>query len=168
MKHARIWYIIADGGRARFVERDEAGAYRTVVSFDSADRHERSHDMGRDRPARVKESANSARHAVEPRHDLHEAAKEDFIALVATEIEAEHGRDQFDRLVLVAPPGVLDRAEAEIVQADGQDRRQRSPEGFDQGAGSRLDRAPFPDRLTAHRALHTPIEPLAGDDNSET
>jgi len=107
MKHARIWYIIADGGRARFVERDEAGAYRTVVSFDSADRHERSHDMGRDRPARVKESANSARHAVEPRHDLHEAAKEDFIALVATEIEAEHGRDQFDRLVLVAPPGVL-------------------------------------------------------------
>jgi protein required for attachment to host cells len=107
MKHARIWYVIADGGRARFVERDEAGAYRTVVSFDSADRHERSHDLGRDRPARVKESANSARHAVEPRRDLHEAAKEDFIALVAAEIEAEHGRDQFDRLVLIAPPGVL-------------------------------------------------------------
>ena len=55
----------------------------------------------------MKESANSARHAVEPRDDLHEAAKQDFIALVAAEIEAEHGRDQFDRLVLVAPPGVL-------------------------------------------------------------
>ena len=27
MKHARIWYIIADGGRARFVERDETGAF---------------------------------------------------------------------------------------------------------------------------------------------
>ena len=55
----------------------------------------------------MKESANAARHAVEPRRDLHEAAKEDFIALVAEEIEAEHGRDQFDRLVLIAPPGVL-------------------------------------------------------------
>lgn len=107
MKHARIWYIIADGGRARFVERDETGAYRTVLSFVAAEMHKRSRDLGLDRPARVKESANSARHAVEPRRDLHEAAKEDFIAIVAEEIEAEHGRDQFDRLVLIAPPGVL-------------------------------------------------------------
>jgi protein required for attachment to host cells len=107
MKHARIWYIVADGGRARFVERDETGAYRTVLSFVAADMHKRTSDLGLDRPARVKESANSARHAVEPRRDLHEAAKEDFIALVAEEIEAEHGRDQFDRLVLIAPPGVL-------------------------------------------------------------
>jgi protein required for attachment to host cells len=107
MKHARIWYIIADGGRARFVERDEAGSFRTVLSFDAAELHKRSHDLGRDRPSRVKESANSARHAVEPRRDLHQAAKADFIALVAEEVEAEHGKDQFDSLVLVAPPGVL-------------------------------------------------------------
>jgi hypothetical protein len=73
MKHARIWYIIADGGRARFVERDEAGAYRTVLGFVAAEMHKRSRDLGLDRPARVKESANSARH-VEPRRDLHEAA----------------------------------------------------------------------------------------------
>jgi protein required for attachment to host cells len=107
MKHARIWYIIADGGRARFVERDEQGAYRTVVSFVAAELHDRSSDLGRDRPARVKESANAARHAVEPRRDLHEAAKEDFVKLVAEQIEAEHGRDQFDSLVLIAPPRVL-------------------------------------------------------------
>ena len=69
--------------------------------------HKRSRDLGLDRPARVKESANAARHAVEPRRDLHEAAKEDFIALVAEDIEAGHGRDQFDRLVLIAPPRVL-------------------------------------------------------------
>ena len=107
MKHPRTWYIIADGGRARFVERDETGAYRTVLSFVAADMHKRSRDLGLDRPARVKESANAARHAVEPRRDLHEAAKEDFIALVAEDIEAGHGRDQFDRLVLIAPPRVL-------------------------------------------------------------
>ena len=107
MKHPRTWYIIADGGRARFVERDETGAYRTVLSFVAAEMHKRSRDLGLGRPARVKESANAARHAVEPRRDLHEAAKEDFIALVAEDIEAGHGRDQFDRLVLIAPPRVL-------------------------------------------------------------
>ena len=107
MKHARIWYIIADGGRARFVERDEQGTYRTVVSFVAADMHKRSSDLGRDRPARAQESGSPTRHAIQPRRDLHAAAKEDFVKLVAEEIEAEHGRDQFDRLVLIAPPRVL-------------------------------------------------------------
>ena len=107
MKKAKIWYVIADGGRARFVERDENGAFGTVVSFVAAELHARSSDLGRDRPARVKESANAARHAVEPRRDLHEAAKEDFVKLVAKQLEAEHKRGQFDSLVLVAPPRVL-------------------------------------------------------------
>jgi protein required for attachment to host cells len=107
MTDAKLWYVIADGGRARFVERDEQGAYRTVLSFVASDLHKRSSDLGRDRPSRVMESAGPGRSAVEPRRDLHEAAKEDFIALVAEQIAAEHGRGQFDSLVLVAPPGVL-------------------------------------------------------------
>jgi protein required for attachment to host cells len=107
MKHAKLWYVIADGGRARFVERDETGAFKTVLSFVSSELHERSHDLGLDHPARVKESANSAHHAIEPRRDLHMAAKEDFVKLVAETLDAEHGRGQFDSLVLVAPPRVL-------------------------------------------------------------
>ena len=107
MKNTKIWYVIADGGRARFVERDDRGAYRTVLSFVASELHERARDLGLDRPARVKESATPARHAVEPRRDLHEAAKEDFVKLVAEQLDAEHGRGQFDKLVLVAPAGVL-------------------------------------------------------------
>jgi protein required for attachment to host cells len=107
MKNTKIWYVIADGGRARFVERDDRGAYRTVLSFVASELHERARDLGLDRPARVKESATPARHAVEPRRDLHEAAKEDFVKLVAEQLDAEHGRGQFDELVLVAPAGVL-------------------------------------------------------------
>jgi protein required for attachment to host cells len=105
--NAKLWYVIADGGRARFVERDERGAFRTVASFVSTELHERASHLGLDRPARVKESANSARHAIEPRRDLHEAAKQDFIKLVANELDAGHGRGEFDQLMLVAPPGVL-------------------------------------------------------------
>jgi protein required for attachment to host cells len=125
MKHAKIWYVIADGGRARFVARDESGAFRTVVSFVASELHQRSHDLGLDRPARAKESASPARHAIEPRRDLHEAAKEDFVRLVADKLDKEHGRGQFDSLVLVAPPGVLTKLKeslskpiAEIVASD--------------------------------------------------
>jgi protein required for attachment to host cells len=106
MKHAKIWYVIADGGRARFVERDEGGEFRTVSSFVASELHKRAHDLGLDRPPRTKESASPARHAIEPRRDLHQAAKEDFVKLVAGQLEEEHKRG-FDGLVLVAPSRVL-------------------------------------------------------------
>ena len=48
-----------------------------------------------------------SRSAVEPRRDLHEAAKEDFVRTVAAELAALHGQGQFDELVIVAPPRVL-------------------------------------------------------------
>ena len=107
MKRAKLWYVIADGGRARFVARDEEGAFRTLSSFVSTELHKSTHELGRDRPARVKESATPARHAVEPRRDLHEAAKDDFIRTVATELAAQLKDGKFDELVLVAPPGVI-------------------------------------------------------------
>lgn len=107
MKKAKQWFVIADGGRARFVERDEAGAFRTVSSFVSPELHEKSSDLGADRPARVQDSAGPGRHAVEPRRDLHQAAKDDFIREVAGQLDAEQKQGSFDELVLVAPPGVL-------------------------------------------------------------
>jgi protein required for attachment to host cells len=107
MNQTKLWYVIADGGRARFIAQDEHGAFRTVLSFVAAELHQRSSDLGRDRPSRVMESAGPGRSAVEPRRDLHEAAKEDFLAIVAEKIESEHGDGQFDSLVLVAPPKVL-------------------------------------------------------------
>ena len=107
MKKPRLWYVIADGGRARFVERDEDGAFRTLSSFVSTELHKSAHELGRDRPARVNESASPARSAVEPRRDLHEAAKEDFIRTVADTLAGDLKDGKFDELVLVAPPGVI-------------------------------------------------------------
>ena len=107
MKKSTIWYVIADGGRARFVARDEEGAFRTLSSFVSTELHKSAHELGKDRPARVKESASPARSAIEPRRDLHEAAKEDFIAAVAETLASEQKDGKFDELVLVAPPGVI-------------------------------------------------------------
>ena len=137
MKQAKLWYVIADGGRARFVERDEEGAFRTLSSFVSTELHQSAHELGRDRPARVKESASPSRHAVEPRRDLHEAAKEEFVRTVGTELAHRHGQGQFDELVLVAPPGVIAELKELVEQADGQGRRQGAAQGPDQSPGSR-------------------------------
>ena len=116
MKKPRLWYVIADGGRARFVERDEEGAFRTLSSFVSTELHKSAPELGRDRPARVKESPNPARHAVEPRRDLHEAAKEDFVRTVAETFAAELKDGKFDELVLVAPPGVISELKGSLTK----------------------------------------------------
>ncbi len=116
MKKAKVWYAIADGGRARFVERDERGAYRTVVSFDSADLHHKASDLASDGPGRVMESATPARSAVEPRQDPKRAAKEDFVKLVADELAAEHERGAFDQLMLVAPARVLTELKQKLAK----------------------------------------------------
>jgi Protein required for attachment to host cells. len=114
MKRKRLWYVIADGGRARFVERDLNGAFRTISNFVSTELHAKSHDLGVDHPARVRESANAERHAIEPRRDLHAAAKEDFIRSVADALAAEDG--QFDELVLVAPARVLSQLKDSLAK----------------------------------------------------
>jgi protein required for attachment to host cells len=107
MKKKNLCYVIADGGRARLVERDETGAYRTVSSFVSTELHKSTHELGLDRPARAKESGSPTRHAIEPRRDLHEAAKEDFIRTLAADLATLQKQGEFDALVLVAPPRVL-------------------------------------------------------------
>lgn len=107
MKKPKLLYVIADGGRARFVGRDENGAFRTEVSFVSKDLHSRARDLGADRPGRVMESATTGRSAMEPRKDPKEAAKENFVTVIADALANERERGAFEELMLVAPAGVL-------------------------------------------------------------
>lgn len=104
MNRLRIWYVVADGGRARIVEqRHGQEAFDTRQELVAADIHRRSHDLGTERPGRTHESGTSAHHAVQPRNDLHRAAKEDFVHEVAALLNEASRRDEFDGLVLVAP-----------------------------------------------------------------
>lgn len=112
MKHPRTWYVVADGGRARILQKrpkqgDRQEAFDTRQEFVSADIHRATHDLGAERPGRVRESGMSARHAVQPRQDLHQADKQNFVHEVAAVLNAANSRDEFDALVLVAPAHAL-------------------------------------------------------------
>lgn len=107
MKTAKLLYVIADGGRARFIERDSQGRFRTASSFESSSLHKQSRDIATDRPGRVFESADSSRHGIEPRLDPHEAEKRSFVDLVVAEIGRAHAARSFDQFVFVAPPKVV-------------------------------------------------------------
>ena len=98
---------IADGEHARFVQPDANNVLRTVQAINSASAHLRSRDIGSDRPGRAFESATSAHHAVGERHDLHRMEKEKFTRLVAEQLNAAAAVNEFDELLLVAPPRAL-------------------------------------------------------------
>ena len=117
MRHNRIWYVVADGGRARIVTRDEDLHFHTSREIDSADLHHRSQDLGTERPGRGHESATVARHAVEPRTDPHRQAKSVFVESVAALLDEENVRGSFDQLVLVAPDRVLSQLEHALGKA---------------------------------------------------
>jgi len=108
MNHPRTWYVVADGGRARIVQkRDGQQAFDTCQELVSADIHHRTHELGAERPGRTQESAISTRHAVQPREDLHRADKRSFAHAVAAAVNLASAQDEFDSLVLVAPTHVL-------------------------------------------------------------
>lgn len=108
MKHPRTWYVITDGGRARIVQkRDALDAFDTHREFVSADIHRHTHELGMERPGRTHESASSAHHALQPREDLHRADKRNFVYEVARALNEANARDEFDRLILVAPAHAL-------------------------------------------------------------
>jgi protein required for attachment to host cells len=116
---------IADGEHARFVQPDADNVLRTIGSLDSSSAHLRSRDIGSDRPGRSFESGTTARHGVGQRHDLHAMEMEKFVRLVGEQLSAASGRNEFDELLIVAPPralhelrGALDAAtQAKLVGA---------------------------------------------------
>jgi protein required for attachment to host cells len=111
---ARFWLVIADGEHARFVTPAPKRAFHTQRAMDSPSAHKRSSDLGTDRPAMSVESATGTRHAITPKHDLHEMAKLKFAEKVAHEINRASGQGAFDRLVVVALPHTLNEIRAQL------------------------------------------------------
>ena len=107
MKNADTLYVVADGGRARFIRFTDNHQFRTIRAIESEHIHDRSSELGRAPPSRVQESASPTRHGVEPRSDPHDRAERDFARLIAATVNDDQGLGAFDALVLAAPSKVL-------------------------------------------------------------
>ena len=106
MTQMKTWLAIVDGEHARIVAHD-AGRFRTVQMLTSPAAGQRTSSLVGDRLGRSFESANVARHAIEPRSDPRAREKRRFAAQVAAELNAAAAQGLFARLVLVAPARTL-------------------------------------------------------------
>lgn len=107
-KQREIWYLIADGARARIVRRDQAsGGYHAIRRFRSDKARLKTSELMSDRPGRVMESGSTARHAAASRHDPHLKAKLAFAQDLAEHISHACRDGECDEFILVAPAHTL-------------------------------------------------------------
>lgn len=116
------WIVVADGGRARIVVRAvHDRGYETIRSIESAARGKRTLELGSERPGRATERASGLRHAIEPRTDRHEEAKQQFAAVLAETINRAGKRGEFSSLLLIAPTrqlaAIRKRLAPEVVES---------------------------------------------------
>jgi protein required for attachment to host cells len=86
-----------------------SGAHGALVRIEqiTGPPHPPSREWGTDRPGRSFESVGGARHAMEPRVDLHDEAGERFAKYLVRHLTDAAAAGRFERLVLVASPGFL-------------------------------------------------------------
>lgn len=109
-KAKKTWILVADGAKARILERlGPSGALLPASDkcFSESEAREPTRDIGTERPGRVHESADVSRHAMAPRVDWHRFAKERFANTVAAALEDAAKQKKYEALVLVAPPQAL-------------------------------------------------------------
>jgi len=109
-QESTTWFVVADGAKARILaRRGDSGPLEPVSNscFTESEARVPTRGVGAERPGRVHESADVARHAMAPRVDWHRFAKEQFARRVAEALETAAGRKLYDALVLVAPPRTL-------------------------------------------------------------
>jgi protein required for attachment to host cells len=118
MNKSTTWVLIADGARGRILAIDGHGTSRHLIEIQefSGD-HSASHELLRDKPARVYESHGAARHAVQPKSDPHRALKHSFAGHIANVIAAHLGNAAFDKLIVVAAPVTLGDLRASFSDA---------------------------------------------------
>jgi protein required for attachment to host cells len=102
------WILVGDGRKA-LVLRNEGTPQDPQLNVFNVWKDERNpptREQGTDRPGRVMQSTDGRRSAV-GQTDWHEIAEDRFAAEVASHLNAAAQSNQFEKLILVAPPGTL-------------------------------------------------------------
>ncbi|MBM3468074.1 MAG: host attachment protein [Alphaproteobacteria bacterium] len=106
MRKKKTWILLADGGRARIIERiSPLGKLKELHSLSHT--HQLSHVHGNDRPGRTFESAAPIRHAYDPSPDWHELQKESFAKELTTFLKHASHNQLFEELHIISSPQML-------------------------------------------------------------
>lgn len=99
------WFLIADGRRARLLIELRRGA-DLQQSWTETINDEDMYDP-QDRPPRSFDRVGAGRHAMDKGRSLHEQEELNFLKRIASKITEAERQNDFDHLVIAAPPRAL-------------------------------------------------------------
>jgi len=103
MRIPKTLYVIADGGRVRYIERVGPGRFNTFRKFVSVHMHEKAAELSPGKPGRVHESMGAARHAIAQKINPRDKVEAEFIRVIAEDLRNDGTMASFDNLVFIAP-----------------------------------------------------------------
>ena len=115
MAGTKTWVLVADGAHAAIYANEASGKgliEPPVREFAGDARASREIDA--DRPGRTFDSMGGQRHSKEPHTDAHRHAQQALAHEIASYLDAAAGRNEFDRLVMAAPPRTLGDLRGEL------------------------------------------------------
>jgi protein required for attachment to host cells len=113
MRGKLTWILVADGTEARILESAGPGLPLSVVGTFEPDGQEAFREDS-DRPGRVHESADTARHSLKPETKVARRVAQAFARELADRLSA---KAPYDRLILVAPPRFLGELKAALPKS---------------------------------------------------
>lgn len=107
LQDGTAWMLVADGRRARvLIERRRGAPLEEPEDWVMQIGEEDLYDP-QDRPPRSFDRTGAGRHAMDGGRSLHEAEEEKFLKRVAGRLSEAEKHNQFDHLVIAAPPRAL-------------------------------------------------------------
>jgi protein required for attachment to host cells len=106
----KTWILVAhDAGARVFENRGRGKGLDLVETIEHPEGRERDRDIVSDRPGRAfrKDSGDPGRAAMSRREGPHDRAVSDFARALADKLQHARTENQYQRLVLVAPPRFL-------------------------------------------------------------
>jgi protein required for attachment to host cells len=124
MKNLRTWIVVVDGARAQlFIQKGSDGGWAPaqLQGLPAPEDRVQSHTEKSDRPGRsFSSSGGGIRHALESHSDYRKLEKHKFARAVADALNHAALAQEFDQLVLIAPPrsvGELRQSLSQQVQS---------------------------------------------------
>jgi protein required for attachment to host cells len=102
------WVVVANGSECKiFFTNNNGKIIKLLKALYSADSHLQAAYLGVDKPGRIHESNIAARHAIEPKADLHDKEKTKFSNLIVNYLNNGIKTEEFKHLILIASPEFL-------------------------------------------------------------
>jgi len=108
MAHKVTWILVSDASRARVYENEGGGGeFKDVLGRDFIHDNRPSRGIASDKPGRSFDSSGQGRHSMEQANDPHSFERFVFARELAQMLEEHRKEQDFDQLVIVAPPKML-------------------------------------------------------------